>query len=176
MIAPFWDDINTVNGGTISYEEHASGSNAMGDVNDYVSAQIDENFEGIWMLVVFWDQVAPYFGSINDVSCLILLCYLFYVTTIIQANSFQAILIMDSSQDAYAIFIYECGLLQWDNFATIGYNAGPEHYDNHDPSSSDVACVNHPANNFSNVFYTLHEAEPLPPVDRKHTNLLSPLF
>jgi hypothetical protein len=147
VIAPFWDDINIVNGGTISYEQHTSDSNAMGDVNDYVSAQVNENFQGIWMLVVFWDQVAPYFGSIND------------------ANSFQAILIMDSKQDAYAIFIYECGLLQWDNFATIGYNAGPEHYDNHDPSSSDVACVNHPANNFSNVFYTLHEAEPLPYVD-----------
>lgn len=52
--------------------------------------------------------------------------------------------------------------MQWDNFATIGYNAGPDHYDNHDPSSSAVACVNYPANNFSNVFYQLHEAEPLP--------------
>lgn len=79
---------------------------------------------------------------------------------------------MDSDQNSYAIFTYECGLLQWDNGATIGYNAGPEHFDNHDPSSSDVACVNHPASNISNVFYTLHEAEPLPTVDRKHTIIL----
>ena len=69
---------------------------------------------------------------------------------------------MDSNQNTYAIFIYECGLLEWDNFATIGYNAGPEHLDNHDPSNLDIACVNYPANNFSNVFYQLHEAEPLP--------------
>ena len=76
---------------------------------------------------------------------------------------------MDDQSNSYAIFIYECGLLQWDSSATIGYNAGPEHYDNHDPSSNAVACVNYPANNFSNVFYTLHEADPLPTAEREDT-------
>ena len=69
---------------------------------------------------------------------------------------------MDSNYNSYAIFIYECGLMEWDNFATIGYNAGPDHFDNHDPSNLDVACVNYPPNNFSNVFYQLHDAPPLP--------------
>lgn len=68
---------------------------------------------------------------------------------------------MDSNQNTYAIFIYECGLLEWDNTATIGYNS-PDHYDNHDPSGLDIACINFPNNNFSNVFYHLHQAEPLP--------------
>ena len=52
--------------------------------------------------------------------------------------------------------------MQWDNTATIGYNAGPDHHDNHDPSSSDIACANSETNNFTNVYYRLHEAEPLP--------------
>ena len=51
--------------------------------------------------------------------------------------------------------------MEWDNGATIGYTASTEHYDNHNPSSSDIACVNIPSDNVTNVFYTLHEAEPL---------------
>ena len=60
--------------------------------------------------------------------------------------------------------------MQWDNFATIGYNAGPEHFDNHDPSSRDIACSSLPDSNFTNVFYSLHEAEPLPEEPRKNTD------
>ena len=76
-------------------------------------------------------------------------------------------MITDAQQNTYAVFIYQCGLMQWDNGATIGYNAGPDHFDNHHPSTSDIACVNYPNSNFSNVFYTLHEAEPLPTVPGK---------
>lgn len=76
---------------------------------------------------------------------------------------------MDSDQNSYAIFIYQCGLLEWDNSgtSTIGYNAGPGHFDNHDPHDIGVACVNIPESQFSNVFYQLHAAEPLPNVPGK---------
>ena len=75
---------------------------------------------------------------------------------------------MDNSGNSYAIFIYECDELEWDNSgtSTVGYNT-PDHYDNHEPHSMGVACVNQPDSEFSNVFYTLHEAEPLPTVPRK---------
>ena len=80
----------------------------------------------------------------------------------LQENTFQAVLITDTNQNTYAIFIYECGLMEWDNGATIGYAAGTEHYDNHYPSSSNIACENILTDNITNVFYSLHAAEPLP--------------
>ena len=59
----------------------------------------------------------------------------------------------------------------WDSGATIGFSAGPDHFDNHDPSSSAVACVNQSVSSFSNVFYQLHEAEPLPTAPGIYTKL-----
>lgn len=53
--------------------------------------------------------------------------------------------------------------MNWDNGATIGYNAGGDPYDNHDPSSSDVACVNSPDSDWSNVIYQLSEDTPEDP-------------
>lgn len=68
LIAPFWDDANTNNGGTISYEIHTSGS-ALEMVSDFVSARTNTEFEGYWMMVVLWDQVPPFsfFGTTNGV-------------------------------------------------------------------------------------------------------------
>ena len=51
----------------------------------------------------------------------------------------------------------------WDNGATIGYSAGGDPYDNHDPSSSDIACVNSPDSDWSNVVYQISSATPEDP-------------
>ena len=69
LIAPFWDDVNTNDGGTISYEIHTSGS-VLQSVSDYVQNQINTDFEGYWMMVVFWDRVAPFsfFATTTQVS------------------------------------------------------------------------------------------------------------
>ena len=70
LIAPFWDDAITINGqGTISYEIHTSGQ-VMQNVSEYVSYQIGADFEGYWMMVVFWEEVPPYsfFFATTDVS------------------------------------------------------------------------------------------------------------
>ena len=69
VIAPFWDDINTNNGGTISYEIHQGDSSAMQTVSAYVSAQTGEDFTGYWMMVVLWSEVPPFFATTSDVSC-----------------------------------------------------------------------------------------------------------
>lgn len=171
VIAPFWDDVNTNNGGTISYEIHTGDSDSLEYVSSYIRNRTGSNFEGYWMMVILWDQVPPFsfFGSSDDVRLYKTVPQrsIYIIFYCLQVNTFQAVLITDSDQNTYAIFIYECGLMEWDNFATIGYNAGPEHYDNHDPSGNEIACVNFPSNNFSNVFYQLHEAEPLPIVPRK---------
>ena len=45
--------------------------------------------------------------------------------------------------------------MDWDNGATIGFNAAGDPYANNDPSSNDVACVNSPDSDWNNVIYVL---------------------
>ena len=75
VIAPFWDDINTSSGGTISYETYEQGSEVMSDVSYYVSNRIGRDFVGYWMIVIFWDEVHPYsFPPSNEVSLKVSMC------------------------------------------------------------------------------------------------------
>ena len=50
--------------------------------------------------------------------------------------------------------------MEWDNNATIGYTSNQDPFDNHDPSSREVACVNRPDSDWSNVLYQLSKASP----------------
>ena len=74
-------------------------------------------------------------------------------------NTFQAILVTDETY-SHAVFIYKCGLMEWDNNATIGYTSNGDPFDNNNPSSREVACVNSPDSDWSNVLYQLSEASP----------------
>ena len=67
---------------------------------------------------------------------------------------------------SYTVFTYKCGLMEWDNGATIGFDAASDTYANHDPSSSDVACLNMQYSNWSNVVYLLSNESPETPVPR----------
>ena len=69
-------------------------------------------------------------------------------------NSFQVILITDGTY-SYAVFTYNCNYMEWSGSATIGFTAGSGNYNNHDPSSSDVACLNFPDSNWTNIVYQL---------------------
>lgn len=53
--------------------------------------------------------------------------------------------------------------MEWDNTATIGYSASGDPYDNHDPSSNEVACVNSPDSDWSNVVYQISTTTPEDP-------------
>ena len=81
-----------------------------------------------------------------------------------QENSFQVIFITDGT-NSYSVFTYNCELMEWDKNVTIGVNAGDDFYDNYDPSSSDIACLNLPDSNWTNVVYLLSNEPPelLPP-------------
>ena len=68
---------------------------------------------------------------------------------------------------SYTIFTYKCGLMEWDNGATIGFSAAGNPYANHDPSSSAAACVNTPESDWSNVVYLLSNASPEDPAPRE---------
>ena len=79
-------------------------------------------------------------------------------------NSFQAILITDGTH-SYSIFTYDCNRIEWGSSVTIGFSAAGDPYSNHDPSSSDIACLNTPDSNITNVIYLLSDENPeiLPP-------------
>ena len=65
LVAPFWDDINTDNGGTISYETFESGY-YLEQVNAYIQRQRQNAFQGTWMINVYYKEVAPYSDSGED--------------------------------------------------------------------------------------------------------------
>ena len=91
------------------------------------------------------------------------LCRRYDIFVTLQENTFQVILITDGTY-SYTIFTYLCGLLEWDNGVTIGFNAASEIYENFIPSSSAVACLNIPYSVWSNVVYRLSAASnELPP-------------
>lgn len=68
-------------------------------------------------------------------------------------------MIATNGNTSYAIFTYWCGGLNWTrtNSATIGFSTGPNLYANHELSLTanvnDIACLNYPNNEWSNVVY-----------------------
>ena len=57
-MAPFWDDINIVDGGTISHETFESGY-YLEQVSAYIQRQKQNTFHGTWMMNVYYKEVAP---------------------------------------------------------------------------------------------------------------------
>ena len=74
-----------------------------------------------------------------------------------QPSSFQVVL-TSNENFSYVIFTYKCGSLNWNlYYAGIGYSAGTEFYKNHilsmKPNVNDIACLNEPHSEWSNVVY-----------------------
>ena len=65
LVAPFWDDVNIDDGGTISYETFESGY-YLEQVNAYIQRERQNTFQGTWMMNVYYKEVAPYFESGGD--------------------------------------------------------------------------------------------------------------
>ena len=157
LVAPFWDDADTREGnGDISYQEYGSGY-FLEHVSSFVRKQSPSTFHGTWMSVVYWDAVHPFRATDHievgkDIKLILLI-------TKMQENTYQAILITDGTQ-SYAVFIYKCGLLEWGDGATIGFNAPGGFYHNHEISHPGVDCVNYPISNWNNVVYLLSHVTP----------------
>lgn len=60
--------------------------------------------------------------------------------------------------------------MEWDNGVTIGFNAAGGRYANNNPSSSDIACVNSPDSQWSNVIFRLSDDSPEYPPPGKYTS------
>ena len=159
-MAPFWDDIDIRQGnGEISYEIHDSGY-YIDHVSGYIRAVSPSDFQGTWMLIAYWDAVHPYPGANISAVCMYIRSKHLNISSFsLQENTVQAILITDGNY-SYTVFNYKCGLMEWDNGTTIGFNAAGGRYANNDPSSSDVACENIPYSEWSNVLYRLSDDSP----------------
>ena len=63
--------------------------------------------------------------------------------------------------NSFAMFLYQCGDLQWSGGATIGFGAGSEFVSNHRLSGTQnvtsIACLNTPDTNFFSLLYKLTE-------------------
>ena len=157
LVAPFWDDADTREGnGDISYQEYGSGY-FLEHVSSFVRKQSPSSFHGTWMTVVYWDAVHPYpaTNSIEvgkDIKLTLLIMKM-------QENTYQTILITDGTH-SYAVFIYKCGLLEWGDDPTIGFNAPGDFYHNHEISYPGIDCVNYPNSNWSNIVYLLSNVIP----------------
>ena len=84
----------------------------------------------------------------------------------IQANRYQAIAITDGLLHSYAVFIYECGGIQWGAetangsiFARVGVSVGGSVVSSHPLSGSNrvdtVDCLNDPTSRWVNLIYDI---------------------
>ena len=66
---------------------------------------------------------------------------------------------MTNGQLSYAIFTYNCRQMEWSDTVGIGINANGKFYRNHNMSRSsranEIACLNYPDSDWSNVLYQL---------------------
>ena len=71
--------------------------------------------------------------------------HIYYISLLLQNNTYQAIIITDTTIKTYAIYTYQCGALNWAGEGIIGFNAGGDYYDNYPlsglPQSNAIACV-----------------------------------
>lgn len=87
-----------------------------------------------------------------------------------QENTYQALVITDTLWQSYAVFTYKCGLLEWSGDsafeAVIGYSALGQFFEDHPLSqmsnTNDIACLNSPQSEWSNVVYNLTDLDDVP--------------
>ena len=78
----------------------------------------------------------------------------------LQSNTFQLVVTTDGF-DSYAIFSYQCGLLNWESTsgAVIGYSVNNKYYKNHRLSMSsnvsNIACQQSPDSIWNSVLYNI---------------------
>ena len=66
---------------------------------------------------------------------------------------------MTDGSQSYTVFIYRCGLMDWNGRAVIGFNANNTLYQNHrlagTSDANDIACLDSPGTVWTNVVYLL---------------------
>ena len=73
LVAPFWADHDPRPTGQISYEIHNRNTELLSSVNRFIRQQTATNFDGRWLLVAEWNNVAEY-GSTADKVRYMMVC------------------------------------------------------------------------------------------------------
>ena len=72
IVAPYWYDHDLRLEGDILYEVHELGitesEQLLQEVSSFITSETGYSFNGVWMLVVFWDEVHPFPHGEMDVS------------------------------------------------------------------------------------------------------------
>lgn len=67
LVAPFWADLSSTNGGNVSYAiyTYENSSSLLNNVNQLIQTETsDGGFVGTWMLVGYWENLpSPYFEN-----------------------------------------------------------------------------------------------------------------
>ena len=106
-----------------------------------------------------------------------------------QANTYQAIAITDGVTHSYAVFIYECGGVQWGGdavlssvYARVGISIGGDVLISHPLSGNEsvdnIDCLNDPNSQWVNLVYDLSLIKPsttTAPVHSTKITSLSPV-
>ncbi|XP_030834981.1 sushi, nidogen and EGF-like domain-containing protein 1 [Strongylocentrotus purpuratus] len=109
LLTPFWADIDTTNGGTLSYRQvlrFAQNDAIFLEADDIIRASFVDmrDFVSSWMYITTWDSVA-FFGA-SDTSI---------------RNSFQAVMVTDGR---YSFAIFNYGDINWTTGAASGGDSG----------------------------------------------------
>ncbi|XP_074631718.1 sushi domain-containing protein 2-like [Acropora palmata] len=107
LIAPFWADVDTTNGGNVSYRESTDIvllQRATGDVRRAFIAQ--HKFTATWIFIATWERVA-FYGARNG-------------TQQLKVNTFQAVLVTNG-RHSFAIFNYN--KIMWSTGTASGGNS-----------------------------------------------------
>ena len=149
LLAPFWGDINNVSAtadSSLTYQVFQESNPSHGTTLEKIWAFLESKFMfgdyfyPSWVLVAYWEDARPYIApevidsrvnqnSANILTTFYMMSFLFL--PLFQTNTFQAIVLMDSTC-SLAIFTYNCTDLEWANTnalvvadcSFIGYYAG----------------------------------------------------
>ncbi|XP_061173565.1 sushi, nidogen and EGF-like domain-containing protein 1 [Saccostrea echinata] len=130
IIAPFWTDIDTRQGGKLWYRNTTDSSILQRGTNKINSLFPDiVNFTATWMMITTWEDVAAYgCSATSGITCQ-------------QWNTFQLVLINDG---VYSFVVFNYNKINWTMSAQVGFNAGDGENYYSVPGSMTSAMLNLP--------------------------------
>ena len=170
ILAPFWADFDTTEGGSVSWWiEQAESSVSIGYASNFIQNEYgDGDFSATWMLAANWEDLQPV-SHYNFGLTILMTQY-----TSFQGNEFQAVLLTDGVK-SYAVFTYMCGALEWSDAATIGLNTPADIRFNYPLSGTDlideIACI-HIDSQWKNLIYDLEISSVILPQTPAPANFL----
>ena len=180
VVAPFWGDIDITERRGYQVSKCTPVSMVLRNwtvwtKSSEMSVEMELPFNGKWMLVAQWTEVAETkWENASPLTVTLLKCFLIIMHTNLQGltvaispffqnNTFEGILITDGNSTSYAVFIYRCRDINWagdrDLNAVVGYRINRHLFDINPASFSDdvlwLGCNNTRTYPWENLIYQL---------------------